>query len=898
MLISRSTDRIDSPRPRADAVGQGGPPSASKALSRQALKTPDAAAVVCAGRTHSYAWLNQEAESLARRLRSFGVGPNKIVGVALERSVEMVVSFLAVLKAGGAFLPFDPKYPYDRLKFTFDDARPRWCLTHESMLDSLPIGRGTVLWRDRQGLVIVGQRGAAHSSERTRNSDRLAYAIYTSGSTGHPKAAVLTQRGLANLIAAQRSLLRLSRGRRVLQFASSAFDAAVWEIFGTLTTGATLVLSDDRDILPGERLHQFIQRERIDTLTLPPSVLSLLSTSDLPTLQTVVVAGEACSSAVASRWSRGRRLINAYGPTEATVCATAFACACGDQAAPPIGRPLPGVEILLLDGDLRPVAEGEPGELCIAGAGLARGYWNRPELTAEKFIRHPLVQYHDGRLYRTGDLARWRDDGQLEFLGRIDRQVKVHGVRIELDEVTATIERHPAVQTAVTLATSDAAGVRLASFVLCRRDQAVTPSALRSWLRPWLPPAMLPASLSFVDRWPRLPNGKLDEAALLALGDPAASSLELQAESEKLSANQARCASTPHTAPVDVICDLFQHVLPVPHVGPHDDFFELGGGSLKAMEMLIEIEQRFGQRLSIGQFLRSPTAEAVAHWLTSRAPHRDAILVPLERKGSRPPLFLIHPAGGSVICYRALARALGGDQPCYGLQSPALVAYEEPLSSIEAMAERYLHELSSVAPDGACLLAGWSLGGLVAYEMACRLLASGRRAIGLVLIDSGILYSFQLLRQFVSTGDVPAFMWNVADRERMYEHIRQHAGSLLFPAKAGEAFSRRVFDVFWANVEAAYHYSPPDYEGLVTLVTGEQARGKHHPLDEWRRRCGNIQPVELPRTHLELLQPPVVEQLAEVIKTLSGKAGGWASWPVTKNGDGLGRPSSKPDGAC
>lgn len=848
------------------APGHGGALSARKAIERQARLTPEAAAIVYAGQTYAYAWLDQEATALSSRLIAAGVGADCLVGIALERSVEMIVSLLAVLKAGGAFLPFDPNYPHERLKFTLADARPRWCLTHDATIDALPLGGTKLLWRDRQGLLLVGRRRDRAKRIEMTGGEQLAYAIYTSGSCGLPKAALLTQRGLANLLAAQRSLLCLRPGRRVLQFASLAFDAAVWEIFGTLSSGATLVLADDRDLIPGDNLRQFIQRQRIDTLTLPPSVLSLLGAGELPTLKTIVVAGEACSGAVATRWSRGRRFINAYGPTEATVCATAYECPRGAQPAPPIGAPLPGVEFMLLDGELRPVARGEAGELCIAGEGLARGYLNRPELTAEKFIRHALVQHVDGRLYRSGDLARLREDGQLEFLGRIDRQVKVRGVRIELDEITAAIERHPAVETAVTLIAGDGIDERVAGFVLRCSDQSVTASVLRAWLRPWLPMAMLPASLTFVDRWPRLPNGKIDEAALLALREKAVCRIANQAAAE-LPTNATSHASTTTDAPVDLVCDLFRRVLPAPGVGPGDDFFALGGDSLKAMELLIEVERRFGRTLSIGQFLRGPTAESLARWLAGGAPRRDAVLLPLQKQGSGTPLFLVHPAGGSVVCYHALVRALGKKRPCYGLQSPALVAQEPPPASIEALAERYLTEIASVAPDGECLLAGWSLGGLVAYEMACRLRAAGHAPAGLVLIDSGVLYSFQLLREFVSTADVPAFMWSTADRERMYEHVRRHAGSLLLPAKAGEAVSRRVFDVFWANVEAAYHYSPPDYEGSITLVTSEQAKGKHHPLREWRRRCGEIHAVELAGTHLELLQPPLVKRLVEVIRS-------------------------------
>ncbi|HEV3004252.1 MAG TPA: alpha/beta fold hydrolase, partial [Pirellulales bacterium] len=765
------------------------------------------------------------------------------------------------------------------------------CLTHCSLFGSLPLERRAITWRGREGLIVVGDgkapsqitgRGDGLQSlgrrGGRRKGGRLAYAIYTSGSTGRPKAALLTQLGLANLIAAQRPLLRLRPGRRVLQFASLAFDAAVWEIFAALTSGATLVLADSRDLLPGECLRRTIERERIDTLTLPPSVLAMLGSPDLPELKTLILAGEACSAALASQWSAGRQVINAYGPTEATVCATAYECPCGEQPAPPLGNALAGVELLVLDRQLRPAEPGQAGELCIAGIGLARGYLNRPELTAEKFIQHPLVCHHDSRLYRTGDLVRRRSDGQLEFLGRIDRQVKVRGVRIEPDEVSAAMERHPAVQAAATLVTRHQTVVRLASFAIPRPGADLSVSSLRPWLHAQLPAAMVPSSLTLVERWPLLPNGKLDEQALLSfarLDNRSETTPPESATADVLDLVTSQVGAAQHGRNSRELCrevgGIYQRLLNTSPVVPNDDFFELGGDSLQAMELLMLVEQRFGRRLSIAQFLGNSTVGALARLLAGARPSEDATLVPLQARGTRPPLFLVHPAGGSVICYRHLARELGHDQPCYGLQSPALVAEGLAATSIEAMADRYLNDLLRARPRGPYLLVGWSLGGLVAYEMAHRLRQTGRAAPLLVLIDSGVLFSFQLLRQFVPTGDVPAFMWSQADRERMYARLRRHEGQVLIPASTDEALARRTFDVFWANVEAAYHYSPPDYAGEVTLIVGDEAGGKYHPLNEWRRRCQAVHVYEVPGKHLEILQPPCVGRLAAIINSLADK---------------------------
>jgi amino acid adenylation domain-containing protein len=847
--------------------------------------TPDADALVRGGQSLSYHELDVRASELADRLNSLGVGPECLVGILLDRSVEMVVSLLAVLKAGGAFLPFDPGYPDERLRFMLADARLPWIVTHETLAHRLPPGL-TPLWCGASGLTIAGNSDGETRQDSSRPhlfprrsargaSERLAYAIYTSGSTGEPKAALLTHGGLANLIAAQRGLLRLRPGRRVLQFASLAFDAAVWEIFGALSSGATLVLAETAELLPGENLRRTIEAERIDTLTLPPSVLAMLGPPGLPALpalKTLIVAGEPCPGHLASKWSLGRRFINAYGPTEATVCATAYDCPSGDQPAPPLGGPLPGVELFVLNRELQPAGEDEPGELCLGGAGLARGYLNRPGLTAEKFVPHPLVRSRDGRLYRTGDLVRRRADGQLEFLGRSDRQVKIRGVRIEPDEVTEVLARHPEVQAAATVVVQNPP--RLAGFAMPHTASNVSAAALRGWLHARLPASLIPSSLTLVAHWPLTPNGKLDEPALLALEGSRVAACPKKGTgtfcAKHPSGRSGKRFLSPFSGTIgeQEIGELFKHLLQVPRVGPEDDFFELGGNSLQAAELLVRIKRRYGRSLALAELLANSTVAALAQRLADENRRSGAsIVVPLQPKGTRPPLFVVHPAGGSVICYRDLARALGNDRPCYGLQSPALEAGERPPVSIEAMAERYLEEVSRITPRGECLLAGWSLGGVVAYEMAHRLRAAGRPVPALVLIDAGILFSFQLLRRYVSTDDVPAFHWSRADRERMFVHLRRHAGQKLIPASADEDLARRSFDVFWSNVEAAYQYSPPDDAGPMTLVVGADAQGKYHPYREWSRSCATIQVHELPGRHLELLETPYVEQLARIIRT-------------------------------
>ncbi|HWB11363.1 MAG TPA: amino acid adenylation domain-containing protein [Pirellulales bacterium] len=846
-------------------------PLAHDAFENQARQTPDAVAVVCGGRSLCYHELDAWSRGLAGQLRSLGVGPECLVGLMLPRSAEMVASLLAILRAGGAFVPFDPGYPHERLRFMLADARPRWVVTHGGLAHLLRPQLNPV-WQSGDGLIVLGDSNPSALREfslphRHRappgEGSRLAYAIYTSGSTGDPKAALLTHGGLANLIAAQRGLLRLRPGRRVLQFASLAFDAAVWEIFGALSTGATLVLAEADELLPGESLRRTIEAKRIDTLTVPPSVLAMLGSPGPPGLETLIVAGEACPGHLASQWSVGRRLINAYGPTEATICATTYECPSGDQPAPPLGDPLPGIELFVLNRDRQPVAEGEPGELCLAGPGLARGYLNRPELTAEKFVRQPLAG-RDVRLYRTGDLVRRRADGELDFLGRVDRQVKIRGVRIEPDEVSEVLARHPELHATAVLVAQNPP--RLAAFAIPRAGSSVSAGALRGWLQARLPAALIPSSLTLVTHWPLTPNGKLDERGLLALEDRGIGTVCADQRSGRFARTPLPSSSS--SIHEREIAELFGQLLHVPHVLAEDDFFELGGNSLQAAELLACLKRRYGRSLLLGELLANSKVATLARRLLDETDkNRPAVVVPLQPKGTLPPWFVVHPAGGSVVCYRRLARELGRDRPCYGIQSPGLESAEPPPDSIETMAERYLHELSRVQPRGECLLAGWSLGGVVAYEMAHRLRAAGRHVRALVLIDAGILFSFKLLRRYVTTDDVPPFLWSQADRERMFSHLCRHAGQKLIPSNADEELARRSFGVFWANVEAAYQYSPPNDDGPMTLIVGQDAQGKYHAYREWSRSCGAIDVHEVPARHLELLEPPHVEQLARIIRS-------------------------------
>ncbi|MEH2536065.1 amino acid adenylation domain-containing protein/non-ribosomal peptide synthase protein (TIGR01720 family) [Bradyrhizobium sp. AZCC 1588] len=431
-------------------------------FAAQAARTPDAPALIYQDQSLSYAALDRRANQLAHHLRTLGVGPDVVVGLCVERSFDMVIGTLAILKAGGAYLPLDPSYPADRLSYMIADSRSTVVLTHSALADQIPMNDAAVVRLDAAWPQIT--RLPIDAPASAVDPANLAYVIYTSGSTGRPKGVMVSHRGAANLAEAQVKPLGIAPGSRVLQFASFSFDAAVWELLMSWRSGAALVIADRHDLLPGEPLRELLQRQAIGTVLLPPSALGPLAAASLPHLKTLIVGGEACTGEVVAPWLGERIVLNAYGPTEASVCTTAFRCM-PDGRTPAIGRPLVNTRAYVLDKNLEPVPIGAPGELYIGGAGLARGYLFRPGLTAERFVPNPFASGE--RLYQTGDLVRWRTNGELEFLGRLDHQVKIRGFRIELGEIEAALLSEPCIVQATVLAREDTPGSRrLVAYVV------------------------------------------------------------------------------------------------------------------------------------------------------------------------------------------------------------------------------------------------------------------------------------------------------------------------------------------------------------------------------------------------------------------------------------------------
>ncbi|HYH78578.1 MAG TPA: amino acid adenylation domain-containing protein, partial [Longimicrobium sp.] len=584
----------------------------------QAARTPDAVAVEFEGETLGYGALNKRANQLAHHLAGLGVGPETRVGICLERGTEMIVSVLGVLKAGGAYVPLDPAYPAERLAFVLADAEVPVLVTQESLRAALPAGDGVaVVSVDGDGERIAAE--FAENPERGARPDHLAYVIHTSGSTGTPKGVMVPHRGVPNLAYAQARRFGIDGTSRVLQFASLSFDAAVAELFDALLAGATLVMASREELLPGPGLLETLRRGRVTVATLPPSVLAMLPPDDLPALRTVVSAGEAVDAATVERWSGGRAFVNAYGPTETTVCAATARCE-ADGHAPAIGRALENVRVYVLDAVGRPAPVGVPGELYVGGVGVARGYLGRPGLTAEKFVPDPFGGETGVRLYRTGDRVRWRPEGILEYLGRLDEQVKVRGFRIEPGEIEAVLSAHAEVREARVIVWEDAPGEkRLVAYVV----GGVEADELREHLRRSLPEYMVPAAFVVLEALPLTPNGKLDKKALPAP--------DLASAEEKYVA--------PRTPVEEVLAGIWAEVLRLERVGVGESFFELGGHSLLATRVVSRVRDLFGVELPLRAIFEEPTVAELAGRVEEMRRAELPVLppvVPVERAAPLP----------------------------------------------------------------------------------------------------------------------------------------------------------------------------------------------------------------------------------------------------------------------
>ena len=694
----------------------------------QAERTPDAVAVEDGGERLTYRELNERANQLARYLRAQGVGPEVTTAILLERSVELIVSLLAALKAGGAYMALDASYPPARLDFMLRDVRAPLVVTTRRLAGSVPAHGARVVCLDA---------GRAHVSRLSRDNlgvavcaDNLAYVIYTSGSTGRPKGVGVTHRGVARLVVGA-DYARFAADEVWLQLAPVTFDASTLEIWGSLLHGARLALGP-ASVPTLEEIGGAIRRYGVTSLWLTAGLFHLMvdeRPEDLHPLRQLLAGGDVLSVAHVEKFLReagGCALINGYGPTENTTFTCCHRLTAGEPLGRtvPIGTPIANTQVYILDERMEPTPTGAVGELYIGGDGLARGYLNRPALTAERFVPDPSGLAPGGRLYRSGDLARRVGGGRIEFVGRADGQVKVRGFRVELGEIESVLKQHDAVRQCVVEARADERGEKsLVAYVVPAEGRACPPGELRTFAEARLPRYMLPSAFVTLDALPLTPNGKVDRRALPAPGQSRADAAEeFVAPRDMLEARLAK---------------IWGRVLGGKRVGVRDDFFEAGGHSLLAVRLFQQIEREFGKTLPLATLFHAPTVERLADILRREgweAPWTS--LVPIQPYGPKPPVYGIHGIGGNILLHRSLAPHLPADQPFYGLQSQGLDGKQPLLASVEEMAAHYIKEIRELQPSGPYYFWGFSFGGVVAFEMGRQLLAQGERVGMLGLLDT------------------------------------------------------------------------------------------------------------------------------------------------------------------
>ncbi|MBW4561039.1 MAG: amino acid adenylation domain-containing protein [Mojavia pulchra JT2-VF2] len=857
----------------------------------QVKQTPDAVAIVFEDKQLTYHELNIRANQLAHHLQQLGVVPDALVGICLERSLEMIVGLLGILKAGGAYLPLDPSYPQERLNLMLEDAKVSVLLTQQQFLERLGKVAVSVVCLDKDRKAI-----ACQSQEDPRccvTFDNLAYVIYTSGSTGKPKGVLIQHQGLANLAAAQIEVFNLQPSNRILQFASLSFDAAIFEIVMALQTGASLYLAKKESLLPGQNLLQLLREKAITHVTLPPAVLAVLTPESLPALQTIICAGESCGEDIVKRWwNSSRRFFNAYGPTEATVWSTVAEIK-NTEEKPPIGRAIANAQIYILDKHLQPVPIGIPGELYIGGDGLARGYLNRPELTTEKFIPHPFSNQEGARLYKTGDLARYRPDGNIEFLERIDNQVKIRGFRIELQELEKVLSQHPNIKQVVVIAQENMSGDRrLVAYIVPTQKQTLTNIELREFLKQKLPEYMIPSAFIMLNSLPITPHGKVDYQALKAIKSLTSSLVE-------------QAALAPRNSTESTLAKIWIEVLNLERVSIQDNFFDLGGDSLLAVRLMNQINKQLKHSLPLSALFLNPTIESLAIAISSEI---DSLpwspLVAIQPHGSNPPFFCVHPIFGVVFPYYELAHHLGKEQPFYGLQPLGLDGKTSPLTCIQEMAAHYIEALRKVQPQGPYFLGGWSFGGWIAFEIAQQLRNSGDEVALVAVLDTlapidrnkpSFSKSFKFIMTTVVRYIWPFFIdylfiiiasykFKITKFKKLVKRLKINLFSSLITRKAAtteliseESKSRNVSElaicpmlrVFSANSQATVNYTPQVYPKRITLLrtSDESNISEADPSMGWNELAlGGTEIHLIPGNHLTMLRKPHIKVLAEQLR--------------------------------
>lgn len=795
-------------------------------FDEQVAAAPDATALVACGdngweRTAvlSYAELDAKVNRLARYLISCGVGPESTVVLAMERSVDLVVGMYAVAKSGGAYVPIDPNQPAERTVYQFGVANPLCVLTTDrdgfvstpevqavsiDSLDLTDFDDSPVSDFDRQAPLLPGN---------------TAYIIFTSGSTGRPKGVSMNHAAIAHQLQWKRSEFDLGADDAILVKTAATFDLSVWEFWTAVVSGGRMVLAGPGGHRDPSYLNDVLQAEEITALHVVPSMLDALLHDPngklSSSLRRVLAIGEALPAATAQRFlgSNNGQLLNLYGPSEAAVSVTSHPVALADTVTVPIGSPEWNTRLLVLDARLHPLPVGVPGELYLAGAQLARGYHGQTGLTAERFVANPYGA--DGeRMYRTGDLVSWNADGELDYIGRTDFQVKVRGFRIELGEIEAALLRHDDVAQVAVLSRSngsnDSADDQLVGYVVPADGASIDTADLKATLAEELPSYMIPSASVVLDELPLTAHGKLDRRALPA---PAALVTDYRA---------------PSTETERVIAGVFEELLSLDRVGIDDDFFELGGHSLLAARASAQLTEVLGTRVALHWFFTDRSVAQLAERIAADSAEESDdenldVLIPIGHGASHAPLYCVHPISGLAWMYWGLADFVAPQRQIYGLQTPAILEADHSAESIDALAARYVHEIRRVQPHGPYHLLGWSLGGVIAHAMATQLQAAGEEVASLTLVDSVRETDASMVRTElaetlrslgVDVGSAAGDDLSPGEAQRLLDEAA--VGTALTPERA-----QRMFASALAAGDLMQHHRPARFEGDILYFSAE-----------------------------------------------------------------------------
>jgi pyochelin synthetase len=837
---------------------------------RQAEQHPESIAVICGTERLTYRTLAVRAESIAKALSEFGCGLGEIVAIDVARTADTVAGILGILMVGAAYLPIEPRLPVSRTQFVLADCGVRFAVARTNSLVAAQVSRSV----DASSLQVSSNSTSITNSQSAPRN--LAYVMFTSGSTGSPKGVMITHSAAANTIHDVNHRFSVGQHDRILAVSSFAFDLSVYDLFGVLGAGGAVVLPTDAESHDPGAWTRLVREERVTIWNSVPALMELwlshlmaIDQSIGEDLRLALLSGDWINVGLPGRlWSVSPRteVVSLGGATEASIWSIFHQIRSVDPAwaSIPYGRPLTNQHFYILNDHGAHCESGQTGELYIGGAGVAVGYLNRPELSVERFVPDRWSNDPRATMYRTGDYGRYRCDGTIEFLGRIDDQIKVNGYRIELAEIESRIAQCADVSQCAVSAIGDSSETRRLIAHIVPRNGTIDKSAVRAHLKQHLPPPMVPSSYVAVGSLPTNANGKVDRAMLktVARSEPAAAA----GAEEQLTARISR---------------IWGDVLHLPHVGRHDNFFELGGDSLAAVLLFIRLEQEFGNVPPLADLLEHPTVAELALLLAPRRASSKGLVVGLQTGGTRRPLYCLPGADGQLLVFRHLAKSIGRDQPLYGLEPRGLDG-SEPDRTIEEMAARGVRELRHVQPSGPYGLAGFSAGGVVAFEMARRLVKMGERVSPLLLIDS--FPGFPLGPSFFSrvifqTRQLASLHWWEWPRrigeEAKVASVKLRGVLRNAPTERhwteGLNLTPDVARVAVATCQALKTYVPQAFPGNAVLLRASiqpRVRGVGGDMG-WRKLCqSGLRVMRVRGTHTDCLGPRYITSLARTVRML------------------------------